>query len=59
MASDQSYSIYCAWCRDHSQPVPTREWWDFACAKREIAERISQSDFDISTERREGWAYDR
>lgn len=56
-----SYTIYCEWCRDHHIPAPTREWWDKACAQRlmpTFTTSINPADPDITTEQREGWAYD-
>lgn len=59
-----TYTIYCQWCIDHHRPPPTREWWDRACAQprptKLTLRRSPQADFefDIETERREGYAYD-
>lgn len=50
-----SYTIYCAWCRNRGMPPPAREWWDRACAQPRKVE--TACDFDIETERWEGWGY--
>ena len=52
------YEIYCAWCRDHNRPAPTREWWNAACMRAQPVPRLIGTDFDIETEQREGWGYD-
>lgn len=54
-----SYTIYCQWCLDHGRRAPTREWWDMACAQpRQPQRKLSDTEFDVETERREGYAYD-
>lgn len=56
-----TYSVYCVWCDAHHYAKPSREWWNKACAaKRPTVKVVSfEPDFDIETERREGWGYDR
>lgn len=51
-----TYDIYCSWCRDRGQPPPSREWWNKAIRASKTV--VFEPDFDIETERREGWAYD-
>lgn len=51
-----SYELYFQWCIDHGHIPPTREWWDKAVAQVKVA--YFEPDFDLDTERREGWAYD-
>jgi hypothetical protein len=54
-----AFDHYCQWCRDRGQTPPTREWWDKACAQpRRPQPRLSDTQFDVDTERREGYAYD-
>jgi hypothetical protein len=52
-----AYEVYCTHCRARGEPCPTREWWDAACHG---VVRVVQfePDFDIETEKREGWGYD-
>lgn len=60
-----TYAIYCQWCKDHHQTPPTREWWDQSIAKAlhaptdRVIDFQSEFEFDVATERREGWGYDR
>jgi hypothetical protein len=51
----ESYEVYCKWCRDHLRPEPTREWWEMAIHQPKTVS--FEPDFDIDTERREGWTY--
>jgi hypothetical protein len=57
MSVIDAYEIYCQWCRDHHRQPPTREWWDRAVAAPRDATLRRDDDFDIETERRDGWAY--
>ena len=52
-----TYDAYCQWCDTVGQKRPTRAWWDAACALPRTNKRISDTQFDIDTERREGWGY--
>jgi hypothetical protein len=49
------YEIYVEWCRDHQRKPPSKAWWDKACAQPKTI--VFEPDFDIDTERREGWTY--
>ena len=51
-----AYDIYCQWCLDTGRKPPTREWWDNAC-KQPPTRKQSDLEFDVETERREGWGY--
>lgn len=53
-----AYTVYCAHQRERGQPAPTREWWNLACAKALASKPLDDTQFDIETERREGWGYD-
>ena len=54
-----TYTIYRQWCLDHHRTPPTREWWDTACARNAVpTPKLDDITFDITTEQREGWAYD-
>lgn len=57
-----TYSIYCQWCKDHHQTPPTREWWNKSVSQPRpnvaIIDFQSDFEFDVETERREGYAYD-
>jgi hypothetical protein len=53
------YELYCDWCVKNNRMPPTREWWNWACRRpRPNNTVVFEPDFDIETERREGWAYD-
>jgi len=54
---DKAYEIYCQWCRDHGRNPPTRTWWNEH--NRLVIDFTPDPtlDFDIETERREGWTY--
>jgi hypothetical protein len=51
-----AYTVYCEWCKEHHYAVPTRAWWDAACAKARTIHYTDESEMDIRRERREGWA---
>jgi hypothetical protein len=54
----ETYDIYRQWFRDHygyEYPVSREEFRAWCRAPRRA---IAENDFDIDTERREGWAYD-
>jgi hypothetical protein len=53
-----AYDIYVTWWRDHygyACPI-TREAWDEWCQRPRNNAPVSDEQFDIDTERREGWA---
>ena len=52
-----TYEIYCQWCLDTGRKPPTREWWGAACAQPRQQRKLSDIEFDVETERREGWGY--
>ena len=49
-----TYEIFRQWCIDHDKIPPSRKWWEMAVGP--VA--IDDVQFDIETERREGWGYD-
>jgi hypothetical protein len=53
-----AYTIYTQWWRDHyGYPCPiTREAWDTWCKRPKSSEPVSDTQFDLDIERREGWA---
>lgn len=55
-----AYEIYTSWWMDHyGYPCPiTREAWERWCKVTAWPRRLSETQADINTERREGWAYD-
>jgi hypothetical protein len=54
-----TYAIYYQWCLDHHRTPPTKTWWDNAVKQpRQPTPKQNDFDFDIETERREGYAYD-
>ena len=44
-----AYEIYFQWCRDHGEPVPSREWWDNHLKKIDVE---FEPDFDYGQERK-------
>lgn len=60
MTTFDAYSTYCAHQLARGEPAPTREWWNESLAKARAkpARKLSDIEFDIETERREGWGYD-
>jgi len=55
------YTIYRDWCLEHHRMPPTRAWWDHwspQWRKSPPARVLSEDEFDIETEQREGWTYD-
>lgn len=55
-----AYAIYIAWWKQHygyECPI-TREAWDQWCRQPNATLRqLDDTQFDIDTERREGWSY--
>lgn len=50
-----AYAIYCQWWRDHygyECPISPEAW------ERWCKQQQADTQFDIDTERREGWCYD-
>lgn len=50
------FKIYCAHCKSIGQEPPSQEWWERAISRSRPAPRQSDIQFDVDTERRDGWS---
>ena len=57
MTNGESYMLYCDHCKAHGRSPHTRLWWEQAIGWQAVKAEPSDIQFDIDTERREGWAY--
>jgi hypothetical protein len=54
---NDGYAIYCQWCVEHHREPPTRAWWDHSCIGTKDYRPMTDVEFDVQTEQREGWCY--